>query len=1610
MTDAIDLKTDGNINDVVDLKTSGNIIPIPDAELTATVSTLAVKRLGGLSPEDAKQKYGLYYNLALQNQEEQIRSELINLKLNRMKDMGTLAIKEASEIGDTETIKDITEFNYAYDLDKDKFIITEVEAAKEIYESAVEDKDREIQINKDINKSITSPSLSYSDAVTDIVTEKMMLNKLITKYRNRLGVSTVGEILSLMLPLYTMNSFSQKIKTDDKHNDFFQGNDIREQINKFRSMSTEEKATVLKNLDDFFDGKTGFDFTRYPIKDLEEMSQGQGNNLLALTYFSYLMDFAGWEQGLENVAHGLDMFVLAAPAAKVLKAGTTLANVGRKVASAIVANKVISAGVIVGNRSSAVAQATSIHTAVRTGDVAKDSAVAVEAAELTVSKSIDPLSNGNTVGISGRVLSELDTQQKLADELINTSQVKYLDEIDAEKLKNSLSPAVKEVTLVTKDSSTGLNSIDIIRVIDDKAKLTENIEGINYTIVFGNKDGKGFASLEVAEDFAKQMKIEGGIVSTVEEQGTHFIQVTRPVDEVTGFITPYEGIENVSGFGAVIRSPTNYIDTSSRLAAHQTQGLKENVVNIGNKLLKSLTKLSKKEKLGLGQTLEYGRQVEGWFDLNTLKYKFNLNDNQIIAYNAVKLMDDINWKTLNSSVYSRKQRQGYKTIEIDKTKAEALDIKPNFDAKPVDTIDKAVNKTIYNVTTGKYLDSSDAQELVTLKSKGWVFASLEGTQNTTKLSAVQYIIGSPQDLKIKSLSLDQVPYLAGGRRVYTGTHFVKQGNIRYTAANVPLLLRNITHGVGTKTEAMEWASRMEAGRKIALESLEKAPSIKAQEELAEAEILASNVKFDKLKESLGITPTGSSTAKVKITSGANEIINYDEAIQKATGGLYESVEDYIKYVGDKNLLMPFEVVTDGQELSSVLKASKGMNIIKHKNDLSEANTIQRMLNYSRFGDSRSKRGPIKMGFDGNPAPMVRPMDTAINSLSRALDIVTMDKWRARHIDKFYETFGGVLAETSQRSPAAHFLDPIFIKDPTDADKLLIKKAKAMQNHYKSVLNTPTWGDEFIKDLFISPLADVFNSVTTKIGLPARYETIENLRNANPVGFVRKMAYHAYLGLFNPTQPAVQLQSTLLMMAANPVNGTKAAWLTGPMRLMLMSENPETLGALAKAAGKVIGLKGTEVKELYDILQKTGSWRLKGGTLVEQESKTLSSQGIIQKTLDIGILPFLESERFNKIAATMSAAMDWKVANPGVKVTDEGINTIRSQAELYIANMNQVDRASWQRGIAAAPTQFWGYQARALEMMLPEMVGGSRHFTWGQKLRMATAQLGLYGIGGALSPRYGLRIRETLNGMYKERYDEDLPTIAGVNVADTLESGIIESLLASALDTDVAFSQRAGLNITESGWGRIFTTLAFDQKNIDEIMKFDAVGLGVLKNVAVSVYDFVSLINPKAIEFASAEHARLLWAGFQHGLKQNISSYNIYDRAAWAIETGKWMDKTGNVTDRNVTNIEIALGVMGLDPADTTTKRAMQQALAANKRDYKFEVDLLTTHLNYAINSKGKDKWDSYKRLQLGLLGGLSEKDKLNINKRVLKKSGKNEAWLIKKYAEVFETNPLGRED
>ena len=118
----------------------------------------------------------------------------------------------------------------------------------------------------------------------------------------------------------------------------------------------------------------------------------------------------------------------------------------------------------------------------------------------------------------------------------------------------------------------------------------------------------------------------------------------------------------------------------------------------------------------------------------------------------------------------------------------------------------------------------------------------------------------------------------------------------------------------------------------------------------------------------------------------------------------------------------------------------------------------------------------------------------------------------------------------------------------------------------------------------------------------------------------------------------------------------------------------------------------------------------------------------------------------------------------------------------------------------------------------------------------------------------------------------------------------------------------------------------------------------------------------------------------------------------------------SITDRNVTNFEIAMGVMGLDPGDAVTVRAMKQALSGERGNFRMEVDLLSKHLSYALKSEGPDKWKTYMSLRKELLGSLPQSDKLEINKQVMRKARKSNDTIMLNYVKKFGTNPLGRED
>ena len=1493
--------------------TTEPIKPLQVLELDAAVTTMAAKRLKQLDDTKTVEEYGRYYDMYVNGQEDQIRMELLSLKMGRRQAVkDDLVFKSVME-GDKEAAEALLDVDIGFDPEKEKFVIIEREAAEQVIAEGANDEDVAVHQLQDATKDV-----SINDIHAELLTSKLLLNKEITYFGSKMGwnMSTLADFGLITIPFSSSVSTSQKIATEE--NPILPGNDMASQAFAFQVMSPTQQAETLQRLRTFFDKDD---------PSFYEMYDGSNNNLVALTYFSHLQHMSDGEKFLENyVIPTLDSLVLAGPLLKIAQGVGLLAQTSAKVAKALTSGDTASISIMMGSRSAATKTTVDAVIAARSGDIVKDSPDAIKAAETAMEGTLkpDPSIVGGTPGVSERVVESLKEIEELGNAFEATRVLDLLSPADL----LSFAPAMRQqVYDVFREMNPGL--VDTIKMIGGPANVGQITQGygkgVSFRSFWGSGEGKGFASIEAAEGAIAELKLDGAIITPIEVNKTFFISVDRQVNNLAGFIDPYklvgkEGITKASyaglgGLRRVFGTPTAFVDTLSAREVYTTLSVKENATRIYRGLQKHIDKVSKDEMVGLGEVMQYGKETTQWFSDDILKIRFQLNDTQIVAYNAFKKVDKINYNILNSRTYDIKAAKGFKTIETSEG-VRKLGFGSTFDAVPVSTISNPKNKTVYNVTTGVFEEGLTPAKLKAYKDKGFSVLSLEKTEELEEIGYAQYLIGSYSDLKIKPLNYNQVEKLAGGRLDYKEGWFIKQARIRERDGLPSIVLKSKTLRVDNKENAAEFIRKTNAALKLA--------------------------RTLTVKDGALVT---------------DEIIN--ASIHAASEGLFKDGDELVKFIGIKNLRVDIEMVQDGAELSAVRKAMvEGANA--HPSDLDEANSIQRLI--QTRGSQLSKRGPAQLGVDGREAATLHPAESASKSLERSLKMISMGTWKERHINKFHKTFGTVLQDYNKKTPRDHFLNPEFIVKPSKEEATLIEQAKRMQTHYATVLNTPTWGDRAVKDLMYG-MAEVVESSFKTVGKPIKDSSLEGIRNFNPVNFLTHSTYHAFMGMFNIRQPLIQIQATALMISANPVNGARAATLAAPMRIMLLSDNASTLSSLARGAGAVVGLKADDVKEIYTVLQKAGTWRMGAGQLVEQVEQGLSSSSVGGKILKVGEMPFLETERFNKIAATISATLDWKAANKGVKIGDEAIKDIVLKAEAYVAHMNNLDKANYQSGVMKAGVQFWGYQGRAMEMFLPEFMGGSKYFTTGQKFRMSLSQLGMYGVGGTISPSRGLKFREGFNEMYNEKFGENAPEA----ILDVMDRGMIETMLASALGVDVSFANKGGLGLSTSGLGELATKIAY--LDFAEIQKIDAASLSVLGNLLPNVYAMVKLFTDSDV--TSEQGVTAFLAMGRKTLRESVSAFGTYEQAFLSLQTNNMMNRRGQITDKSTSNLEVLLNTFGLKVENSEVKRAMKDYLFEDNKTAKAYGDVLTRALKVA---SATDNYTTYQEL-VTYFSGIYAEDK-----------------------------------
>jgi hypothetical protein len=1549
---------DAEEQEVVDLKQIDDVVPLDKVQYKAMITTLAAKRVKNqLQIEEGE--FHKYASLLQRGEEDTIRLELATEALLRKTEKVRELELSASQAGDPDLVQGLMDMEIAFDAKTEALTIIENEAAGELVDAGLASDDRASFEEADIAKALVEPHYeTVSEVNQNIAARAIAGAEVMSELVEKIGfnLETLSDVGAILFPAGTPAILDQNVKTTI--DPFLPGNDLKEQKAVFDAMSLEEQKKTMAEIVESF----------------------PGDPLQALMSIGYLQDLARWEVWLENAGGFLDATIIGSVAVKPILRAVKLAHM----VSNLMRNRVATTALAAGNRISTVQQTEAVTASVARGDIVFDSPTAQEAAERVLETSMLAGDKPLHAGVSGWLREKLNQINGAAKEFLNTerslllsteerlvltaqmeqelaqsmieSGMRHVDidgwalirkaQVPRQVPKTSFDEAFelakvavgeameafKLAKLAHKAAAKAKNKavdraraagatkeqLDVLPEFDaldqarkalsaaDKAatdaimarnsagragpaapaagRLEEDLFGLKYSVIYGDEAGQGFATAADAEKYAGLLKLDGYTVTTPLLNGTHFLQISRRATNEAGFITSTINRSEMSKrtgiFSRYLLSNTSIVGVTSKRAAHLTVGAREGAMAAAKRLEKIKFAVKGAEREWLDEVIELGTRENGgtFYSVETLQNRFHFSPKQVAAYKAFQAEEDLFHILDNSAVFTHLNSQGFKTVVLNKP-IKGLE---KFNAKPVTSgeVPNPANKQIWNASTKRIDRGLTTKDLERLEGKGYRIMQLQGGIESSEITPVQFVLLKATDAKIHNLSLLQVPYRPGGRIRYADKTFLKMARVRKGPGGIDIIMRAKTFGVGSAENIKDAVRMYEEARMI------------------------------------------------WVNKGTNL------QMAAATEGRFTTLDAFQDTIGIRNLKsgMPFEAARDGEVLAAVQeRMAKGSFLAE---DLAEAQTMQRMI--AQTGSSRTYRGERLPMFGANRfedfdwgrrATIVSPLESASVSVTRAIQIMSLENFRVRQSKIWFDSFNGVMNRAAHpgRTPIGWLLEEDkakYIKPRGGRgskqwlrDVEAINQAKAHEQHLKMTLNVGT-----LYDLQRAQAADGLIAFASPLlgRLKVSEKTLDNIAQADPVQFVRKFTFATKLGLGGFNQPVVQLQAAALMVTIEPVHGIRAVLTAPVLAMMLMSENATTLGKMAKIAVRMApGSDAKIVQEGLEVLKKTNNWRINSGSLAEQDYHHLSAPTMFSRLIELGQAPFINSERFNKIASTYAAFLKWRAANPKKAINSDVINHIRTKGEEMVASMGRVDRAKWQEGVAGMVTQFWGYPARLLEMVAPETLGGSKAFSKKQKMQIAAGQLAINGIGGTVGVGPGRRVREVLNALYSERYGENLDE----DYQDLIEKGVLSGLLLSAgLDTDqVNLYTRTGAQVAESGPGALLLKLITGQWS--DLATFDVAGLRTLSDVSEDLWSFSRAMMAVDPTVAPKDYYTVLSTEGLKVFTDNISSLRDAQKMAWAMQYQTFVNNSGAVTDDDVSWQRGVAKLFGIDTSSSTANFA-----------------------------------------------------------------------------------------
>ena len=433
------------------------------------------------------------------------------------------------------------------------------------------------------------------------------------------------------------------------------------------------------------------------------------------------------------------------------------------------------------------------------------------------------------------------------------------------------------------------------------------------------------------------------------------------------------------------------------------------------------------------------------------------------------------------------------------------------------------------------------------------------------------------------------------------------------------------------------------------------------------------------------------------------------------------------------------------------------------------------MNGGLYRGSRSSTN-LEYAGDAVDGKEIDALDTLQGAMQYTADRMTMSEWRmgVRHrwLQDAMDIDPNIGRENWQSALGV-------IERAPNIDPKVRAKLISAHNQISAMSNIPVKSEQ----KFRGALEALGKHFDARGGESAARWFYRRAKTGSPVDFLKGGAFHMRLGAYNPAQFFVQGMSATSAMAANPIAFAKA----GPR--IMAAQFTDLIDSKMQRASALRWLRDKKVVS-QDYVDDVEFWRqsgmmeavLRGNADFNNMGKYLPADaGMLRRSwdglVDKSTIPYEAGELISMRTSFFTALEYYKgVMGKKFNYSELTLEKVVARAEQYRLNMSAANKAEFQKGILALPTQFKSIYTKFIEAL------GGDWFSNAEKARIVVGQ-------GALFGAAGIPIFNYLQDLFTEML---LPEDASIELQRAVKQGATGWLLSEYWDVDASVTGRVAI--------------------------------------------------------------------------------------------------------------------------------------------------------------------------------------------------------------------------